>query len=82
MDGNNLYYRDWRRVLKRVGLDTAFTFHTCRHTFATTLLRANVHPKQVQEALGHSTITRTLDTYSHLMPDMQQRVTEALEAAF
>lgn len=82
VDGNNLYYRDWRRVLKRAGLDTASTFHTCRHTFATALLRANVHPKQVQEALGHSTITQTLDTYSHLMPDMQERVTEALEAAF
>lgn len=82
ISGTNLYHRDWRRLLKRAGVSEDFTFHTCRHTFATTLLRANVHPKQVQEALGHATITQTLDTYSHLMPDMQQRVTDALEAAF
>ncbi len=82
VSGVNLYHRDWQRLLKRAGIEEDFTFHTCRHTFATALLRANVHPKQVQEALGHSTITQTLDTYSHLMPDMQQRVTEALEAAF
>jgi integrase len=50
LSGGNLYHRDWKRLLKRAGIEEDFTFHTCRHTFATTLLRANVHPKQVQEA--------------------------------
>jgi integrase len=82
VDPVNLTHRSFKQVLRRAGIEDSFTLHTCRHTFATTLLRANVHPKQVQEALGHSTIKQTLDTYSHLLPDMQERVTDAIEAAF
>jgi integrase len=81
LHAKNVYDRDWTRLVRRAGLE-GYTFHTCRHTFATALLRANVHPKQVQEALGHSSIAETLDTYSHLMPDQQQQVVRALEAAF
>ena len=47
------------------------TFHDLRHTHASLLLLASVHPKVVQERLGHSSITMTLDTYSHLIPTMQ-----------
>ena len=46
-------------------------FHDLRHTCATLLLRANVHPKVVQERLGHVSIRLTMDTYSHLLPGMQ-----------
>jgi len=45
--------------------------HTTRHTTATLLLAANEHPKVVQELLGHSQISLTLDTYSHVMPGMR-----------
>lgn len=45
--------------------------HDLRHTHATLLLRAGVHPKVVQERLGHSSISTTLDTYSHAIPSMQ-----------
>jgi integrase len=82
MNGSNLYNRDWKSLLKRAGLPHSFTFHTLRHTFATTLLRQNVNPKIVQEALGHATVTQTMDTYSHVMPDMQDAATAALENAF
>ncbi len=58
-----------------------FTFHALRHTFATTLLRQNVNPKIVQHQLGHATISQTMDTYSHVMPDMSDIAAEALEAA-
>jgi integrase len=46
-------------------------FHDLRHTCATLLLSQNVHPKVVQEILGHSQIRLTLDTYSHVIPSMQ-----------
>ena len=53
-------------------------FHDLRHTSATLLLSANVHPKVVQERLGHSSIVLTLDTYSHVMPSMQDEAAEKL----
>ena len=53
-------------------------FHSFRHTLASLLLSQNVPPKVVQEMLGHSTITLTLDTYSHVLPDMQQEAANKL----
>ncbi len=44
------------------------------------MLRAGVHPKVVSERLGHSTIAITLDTYSHVLPDMQKEAAEAIDA--
>jgi integrase len=56
-------------------------FHDLRHTCATLLLGRNVHPKYVQELLGHANIAITLDTYSHLLPDMQEKAAQAIEEA-
>lgn len=82
MDANNLYHRDWTNLLKRAGLaDQGFTFHALWHTFATTLLRQNVNPKIVQHQLGHATISQTMDTYSHVMPEMGNIAAAALEEA-
>ena len=47
-------------------------FHDLRHGHATHLLAQNTHPKIVSERLGHSTIGITLDTYSHVVPSMQE----------
>ncbi|CAH1230743.1 Transposase from transposon Tn916 [Paenibacillus allorhizoplanae] len=55
------------------------TFHDLRHTHASIMLKQGVHPKVISERLGHSTITITLDTYSHLLPNMQEEAAEALE---
>lgn len=57
-------------------------FHDLRHTHATQLLAAGVHPKIVQERLGHSTITITMDLYSHVSPTMQADATAKLDAAY
>ena len=46
--------------------------HDLRHTHATLALEAGIHPKVVQERLGHATIAITLDTYSHAIPAMQE----------
>jgi integrase len=50
-----------------------------RHTMATILLESDVHPKKVQERLGHSKIAITMDTYSHVLPSMQQDVARKLD---
>ena len=54
--------------------------HDLRHTWATLALRAGVHPKVVQERLGHSSITVTLDTYSHAIPAMQAEAADVVAA--
>lgn len=59
------------KICKNAGIKPR-NFHTLRHTHATILLAAGVHPKIVQERLGHSNISTTLDIYSHLVAGMQQ----------
>jgi integrase len=54
-------------------------FHDLRHCHATLLLQQGVHPKIVQERLGHATIGMTLDTYSHVVPGMQERAAADFE---
>jgi integrase len=56
--------------------------HDLRHTCATLLLQRNVHPKLVQEMLGHSTIAITLDLYSHVIPALHGEVANQMEALF
>jgi integrase len=51
-----------------------------RHSHVTLLMAAGEHPKVVQERLGHSTITLTLDTYTHLVPGMQELASSRLES--
>jgi integrase len=72
-----------RAKLTRPGLggrpEGLIRFHDLRHTMATLLLQANVHPKIVSERLGHTSVAFTLDIYSHLIPTMQQAATEALK---
>jgi integrase len=67
----------FKPLLKRAGLPD-IRFHDLRHTSATLLLSAGVHPKIVQERLGHSQISITLDTYSHVLPTMQREAAEKL----
>ncbi|MBA3619255.1 MAG: tyrosine-type recombinase/integrase [Acidothermales bacterium] len=54
--------------------------HDLRHTHATLALAAGVHPKVVQERLGHSSIAVTLDTYSHAIPALQEDAAARLAA--
>ena len=55
-------------------------FHHLRHTFATLMLKGGEHPKVVQEMMGHANINITLDTYSHVLPDMQDKAADRLGA--
>ncbi len=63
------------KVLKKAGLPH-IRFHDLRHSHATLLLKAGVHPKIVSERLGHANIGITLDTYSHVLPGLQERAAE------
>lgn len=54
-------------------------FHDLRHSAATILLVAGVHPKVVQERMGHSSIAMTMDIYSHMLPSMQQEVADKID---
>ena len=74
----NFLRRYFRPLLKKCGISENFTFHGLRHTHATMLLKQGVNPKIVQERLGHSSIKVTMDTYSHVLPDMQRQAVEAL----
>ena len=61
----------WLRLVKRAGLE-GIRLHDARHTHASLMLKQGIHPKIVQERLGHSTIAITLDTYSHVAPGLQE----------
>ncbi len=74
----NLTYRYFRPILEKAKLPR-IRLYDLRHTCATLLLAANEHPKVVSERLGHASITLTLDTYSHVLPTMQQAASEKLE---
>jgi integrase len=69
------------RLLKRAGLSERTRFHDLRHTCATLLLGKSVHPKIVQELLGHATISITLDTYSHVLPGMGDQAANVMDEA-
>ena len=70
--------RKLERILERAGLPH-IRFHDLRHTCATLLLSKGVHPKFVQELLGHATISITLDRYSHVIPAMGDQTKKAME---
>ncbi len=57
------------RLVRQLGLPP-IRLHDLRHGWATMALQSGIHPKVVQERLGHSTIAQTLDTYSHVIPGM------------
>lgn len=83
MDHNNLYYREYKPLLKRAGLEgEGFTFHALRHTFASALCNRDVNAKKIQILMGHSSITQTMDTYSHLMEGIGGDAVDGLDKAF
>ena len=69
--------RSFKPILKRATLPD-IRLYDVRHTTATMLLLADVNPKIVSERLGHSSVTLTLDTYSHVLPTMQERAADTM----
>lgn len=69
--------REYYKILKKLDIPQ-IRFHDLRHTHATLLLKHGIHAKIVQERLGHSSITITLDTYSHVLPGLQEAALKSL----
>ena len=71
----------WARLLRKRKLPPV-RFHDLRHAHATLMLTRGVHPKVVSERLGHASIGITLDTYSHVLPTLQQEAAAAFDDMF
>ena len=70
----------FKRIVRTLGLDDV-RFHDLRHTHATVMLLQGVHPKVVQERLGHAKMSTTMDLYSHVMPSMHKDAVERFDVA-
>jgi integrase len=81
LDPSWLMKRSFRPLLARAGLPR-IRFHDLRHTAASLLLAKGVHPKVVQEILGHSGFAITMDTYSHIAPHLQREAADIMDALF
>ena len=82
--GKPMYPDVFTRMVKdygeSAGMPKGFSLHALRHTHATLLLKAGVHFKVVQSRLGHSTSKQTLDTYSHVTPDLDYGAAQSFAA--
>jgi integrase len=80
LEGSNLS-SEFHKLLERAELPR-LRIHDLRHTAATLLLAKGVHAKVVQEMLGHTTITITLDTYSHVAQGMHEEAARTMDSLF
>lgn len=78
LDERNLVKRHFKRILRKAGIPAHHTLYDLRHTCATLLLLAGTPPKVVSERLGHASIKITMDTYSSVLPTMQQGASDDL----
>ncbi len=79
LDRPNIVRRSFKLILKKAGLPD-IRFHDLRHTAASLLLVQGVAPRVVMETLGHSQISLTMDTYSHVMPVLQREAADKMDA--
>ena len=83
-DGNplrpNTITRAWTNLATRAGVKR-IRLHDARHTHASIMLKQGIHPKIVQERLGHASIQITLDTYSHVAPGLQESAAKRFDDA-
>ncbi|NLN69423.1 MAG: site-specific integrase [Chloroflexi bacterium] len=77
LDSSNVV-KAYKRSLEKAGLPN-IRFHDLRHTAATLMLQEGINPKIVQERLGHADISLTLNTYSHVLPHLQEEAAEKMD---
>jgi len=71
----------WIKLVRRSGLK-CIRLHDARHSHASPMLKQGIHPKVVQERLGHASIQVTLDLYSHVAPGLQEAAAKLFDEAF
>jgi integrase len=74
----NTVTRAWSTLAARAGVKV-IRLHDARHTHASLMLKQGIHPKIVQERLGHASISMTLDTYSHVAPGLQETAARSFD---
>jgi integrase len=79
LNHKNFYRREFKPAVARAGLSDRTRFHDLRHTCAALCIALGAHPKAIQERLGHSSITVTLDRYGHLFPKLDETLTARLD---
>ena len=79
---SNFTRKTWHPIRNAAGIAETVTFHDLRHTHASQLLAQGAHIKVVSERLGHSDITLTLNTYSHLLPGIQAAAAGMIDGLF
>jgi integrase len=77
----NCFGDGWREAVKAAKLPAGTRFHDLRHFYASTIA-AGLHPKVIQDRLGHATMAETMDTCGHLFPDASEHGRGALDAVF
>ncbi len=77
-----LFKRFIRPAVEQAGLPPALRLHDLRHTCVSLLIQLGAHPKAIQERLGHSSITVTMDVYGHIFPSVAEALTERLDEVF
>jgi integrase len=76
----SVFGHKWRTAVKAAGLPAGTGFHALRHYYASLLIRHGESVKTVQSRLGHASAVETLDTYSHLWPDSDDRTRDAIDS--
>ena len=79
LNHKNFYRRTSSPPSRAAGLPDRTRFHDLRHTCAALCIALGAHPKAIQERLGHSSITVTLDRYGHLFPKLDETLTGRLD---
>ena len=85
LEGNpllpNTVSRAWIKLVRRTGLKS-IRLHDARYSHTSLMLKQGIHPKIVQERLGHANVQITLDTYSHVAPGLQQAAAQRFDEVF
>jgi integrase len=79
---SNTWSVAWRKAAAPLGIPTRKGFHQLRHYYASLLIQAGESVKVVQERLGHASAAMTLNVYSHLWPDSEDRTRKAVDDVF
>lgn len=72
----------FKALLEKAGLPKTVRFHDLRHTCATLMIKQGIHPRVVMEILGHSQISTTMNTYGHVLPEVQREAINVLDELF
>jgi integrase len=72
----------FKALLATAELPTTVRFHDLRHTCATLMIKQSIHPRVVMEILGHSQISTTMNTYGHVLPEVQRDAVNVLDRLF